>query len=52
MIASGHVPAIVTFVVDRAVELKVFVDAAFHNPALEEIIDLIVQAASSAMPPP
>ncbi len=50
-IASGQLPATVTFIVDRAAELKVFVEAAFHNPALGHVIDAIVQAASSAMPP-
>src|SRR5208337_2698425 len=49
-IASGQLPATVTFIVDRAAELKVFVDAAFHNPALGRVIDAIVQAASSATP--
>lgn len=41
LIVSGHLPAIVTFVVDRAAELKVFLDAAFHNPVLGHIIDVV-----------
>ena len=45
-IASGQLPATVTFIVDRATELKAFVEAAFHNPALRHVIDAIVQAAS------
>ena len=50
-IASGQLPSTVTFIVDRAAELKLLVDAAFHNPALGHIIDVIVQAATSATPP-
>ena len=51
LIASGQLPAAVGFIVDMAAELKTFLDAAFHNPALGHIIDVIVQAATSAMPP-
>jgi hypothetical protein len=47
LIASGHLPAIVTFIVDKAAELRVFVEAAFHSPPLARIIDLIVEAAQS-----
>jgi hypothetical protein len=49
-LAWQHLPS-VQFIVDIAAELKVFVDAAFHNPALGHIIDVIVQAATSATPP-
>ncbi len=41
----------VKFIVDKAAELKLFLDVAFHNPALGHIIDVIVQAATSATPP-
>jgi choline dehydrogenase-like flavoprotein len=44
LIASGQLPATVTFVVDKASQLKAFVDQAFDNPALTGIIDAIVQA--------
>ena len=37
--------AIVSFVVRYAHALKHFVEAAYHNPKLFEIIDLVVQAA-------
>jgi hypothetical protein len=50
LLAWQHLPS-VQFIVDRAAELKLFVDAAFHNPALGHIIDVIVQAATSATPP-
>jgi hypothetical protein len=48
-LAWQHLPS-VQFIVDRATELKVLVEAAFHNPALGHVIDAIVQAASSLPP--
>jgi hypothetical protein len=39
---------IVTFVVENASNLKVFVEQAFHNPELIRIIEMIVQAAARA----
>lgn len=42
--AYAYWPEISAFVVRNADALKAFVSAAFHNPKLVEIIDLIVQA--------
>jgi hypothetical protein len=40
---------IITFVVDNASNLKVFVQQAFHNPDLLRIIELIVQSTVKAI---
>jgi hypothetical protein len=41
LIAGGYVPPIITFVVEQASNLKLFVEQAFHNPTLVKIIDVI-----------
>jgi hypothetical protein len=54
---SGAVPTaiyyhkeIVAFVVENAEKLKVFVEAAFHDPALVQMIDEIVRAFGVTSP--
>jgi hypothetical protein len=39
---------LITFVVDNASNLKIFVDHTFSNPELIRIIDLVVQAVARA----
>jgi hypothetical protein len=41
LIAGGYMPPIITFVVEQASNLKLFVEQAFHNPSLVKIIDVI-----------
>jgi DNA-binding XRE family transcriptional regulator len=41
---------ILTFVIDNADRLKIFVEQAFHNPVLSRIIDVILQAGSAGVP--
>jgi hypothetical protein len=41
LIAGGYVPPVITFVVQEALNLKLFVEQAFHNPTLIQIIDVI-----------
>jgi len=40
---------ILTFMVDNAVQLRIFVERAFHNPVLSRIIDAILQAGSAGV---
>jgi hypothetical protein len=46
--APVAVPTIFVFIIEYADKLKVFVEAAFHNPALVQMIDEIVRAFAVA----
>jgi hypothetical protein len=41
LIAGGYVSPIIAFVADQASNLRLFVEQAFHNPTLVQIIDVI-----------
>src|SRR5262249_2564046 len=43
----GYRDEIIKFVVDNAAQLKVFLEQAFHNPALLRFIDALVEASQN-----
>jgi hypothetical protein len=45
---SAAIPAIITFIIEYADKLKVFVGQAFHDPTLVNLIDEIVRALAVA----
>ena len=45
LIAGGYISPLVTFVAAQASNLKLFVEQAFHNPTLIQIIDVISKIA-------
>jgi hypothetical protein len=47
LIAGGYIPPIISFVIQQENNLRLFVEQAFHNPTLIQIIDVISRIGSA-----